>query len=187
MIRAIVGAGGKTSLIRKMANEYRAQGRKVFVTTSTHMFVEEDTLVTENADEIINKLETTGYVMAGADCGKKIKALPKEVYEAVCKHADEVLIEADGSKHLPLKFPNEMEPVIYDNVEEIIVVCGLHGLGKKASEAVHRVELAEKNIHLGRNQVTFFSQSEKDSNDKASDEVDGKSTPRERSCTEAVG
>ena len=144
MIRAIVGAGGKTSLIRKLANEYREQGRKVFVTTSTHMFVENDTLVTEDVDAILQELESKGYVMAGSACGEKIKALPLEVYEEVCKHADEVLVEADGSKHLPLKFPNDTEPVIYDNVEEIIVVCGLHGLGKKACEAVHRIELASK-------------------------------------------
>ena len=148
MIRAIVGAGGKTSLIRKMANEYREQGRKVFVTTSTHMFVEKDTLVTEDVDAILQELESKGYVMAGSACGEKIKALPLEVYEDVCKHADEVLVEADGSKHLPLKFPNDTEPVIYDNVEEIIVVCGLHGLGKKAKEAVHRIELASKQTGL---------------------------------------
>ena len=148
MIRAIVGAGGKTSLIRKMANEYREQGRKVFVTTSTHMFVENDTLVTEDVDAILQELESKGYVMAGSSCGEKIKALPLEVYEEVCKYADEVLVEADGSKHMPLKFPNDTEPVIYDNVEEIIVVCGLHGLGKLAKETVHRVELASRQIGI---------------------------------------
>ena len=148
MIHAIVGAGGKTSLIRKLAKEYREQGRKVFVTTSTHMFVEKDTLVTEHVDKIVEELEKCGYVMAGAPCGEKIKALPLEVYMEVCKYADEVLIEADGSKHLPLKFPNENEPVIYDNVDEIIVVCGLHGLGKAASEVVHRFEIACKHIPI---------------------------------------
>ena len=140
-------------MIKKLANEYRKAGRKVFVTTSTHMFVEEDTLVTENVDNILKELETSGYVMAGAPCGEKIQALPKEVYEEVCKYADEVLVEADGSKHLPLKFPNENEPVIYENVEEIIVVCGLHGLGKKAGEVVHRAELAETYLKIDKEDV----------------------------------
>lgn len=153
MIRAIVGAGGKTSLIKRLTNEYRKQGRSVFVTTSTHMFVEADTLVTEDVDSIIYELKTKGYVMAGASCGEKIRALPKEVYEEVCRHADEVLVEADGSKHLPLKFPNETEPVIYDNVEEIIVVCGLHGLGKSAKEAVHRIELASRKTGISPEDV----------------------------------
>lgn len=153
MIRAIVGAGGKTSLIKRLTSEYRKQGRSVFVTTSTHMFVEADTLVTEEVDSIIHELKTKGYVMAGASCGEKIRALPKEVYEEVCRHADEVLVEADGSKHLPLKFPNETEPVIYDNVEEIIVVCGLHGLGKSAKEAVHRIELASRKTGISPEDV----------------------------------
>lgn len=153
MIRAIVGAGGKTSLIKKLASEYGKMGRKVFVTTSTHMFVEPDTLVTENVEEILHELETKGYVMAGSPCGEKIKALPLPVYEAICKYADEVLVEADGSKHLPLKFPNETEPVIYENVEEIIVVCGLHGLGQPAKEAIHRFELAEEHLQIGEDEI----------------------------------
>ena len=153
MIRAIVGSGGKTSFIKKMAAEYRKQGRKVFVTTSTHMFVEKDTLATENVDDILKELQTRGYVMAGTPCGEKIRALPYEVYEEVCKYADEVLIEADGSKHLPLKFPNKNEPVIYENVEEIIVVCGLHGLEKPASEVVHRLELAKIEMQIADDEI----------------------------------
>ena len=57
MIQAFVGAGGKTSLIRKYANEYRAEGKKVFVTTTTHMFIEEDTILTDDAEEIICALQ----------------------------------------------------------------------------------------------------------------------------------
>lgn len=148
MIKAVVGAGGKTSWIKQQAKQYVSQGYKVFITTSTHMFIEEDTLLTDNADEIIQELENNSYVMAGIKEGEKIKALSKETYEAVCACADVVLIEADGSKHLPLKFPNENEPVIYDNVDEIVVVCGLHALQKKASEVVHRLALAKQQVDI---------------------------------------
>ena len=134
MIKAVVGAGGKTSWIKQQAKQYVSQGYKVFITTSTHMFIEEDTLLTDNADEIIQELENNSYVMAGIKEGEKIKALSQETYKAVCACADIVLIEADGSKHMPLKFPNENEPVIYDNVDEIVVVCGLHALQKKMRE-----------------------------------------------------
>lgn len=40
MIQAVVGSGGKTTLIHRLAEEYRAQGKKVFVTTTTHMRAE---------------------------------------------------------------------------------------------------------------------------------------------------
>ena len=42
MIKAIVGAGGKTSLIHQWAEEYWNQGLCVLVTTATHMYIEED-------------------------------------------------------------------------------------------------------------------------------------------------
>ena len=149
MIRAVVGAGGKTSLIKKMTADFLAEGKSVFVTTSTHMFIEDDTLLTDDAEVLIRHLKKNNYVMAGTAEGGKIRELPEDTYCRVCEAADEVLVEADGSKHMPLKFPNENEPVIYDNVDEIIVVAGLHGLGMKACEAVHRLELAQEHIDLG--------------------------------------
>lgn len=148
MIRAIVGAGGKTALIKRYAAEYLKQGFKVFVTTSTHMFIEEDTLLTDDADEIIRELEEKRYVMAGIKENSKIKSLSPETYSKVCKYADIVLIEADGSKHMPIKFPDTHEPVIYDNVDEIVVVCGLHALHKKAYEVAHRPDLVKKCLNI---------------------------------------
>ena len=65
MIKALVGSGGKTTLLKKLAAQYLAEGKSVFVTTTTHMFIEEDTLLTEDAEEIIRTLQTTGYAMAG--------------------------------------------------------------------------------------------------------------------------
>ena len=149
MIKAIVGSGGKTTLLKKMTEQYRAQGRTVFVTTTTHMFIEEDTLLTDDADTIIRALKDKGYAMAGIPDGIKFKALSEETYAAVCAHADVVLVEADGSKHMPLKYPNNTEPVIPDNVEEIIVVCGLSALGQKAKEVCHRLELVKDCLGIG--------------------------------------
>lgn len=157
MIRAIVGAGGKTSLIKQYVKEYLAAGQKVFVTASTHMFIEDDTLLTDDAEEIIRVLDEKHYVMAGIRQGEKIGPLSWETYEKVCQHADMVLIEADGSKHMPLKFPNDCEPVIYENVNEIVVVCGLHALNQKAGEAVQRLELAKKYLPITENtRITPF-------------------------------
>lgn len=143
MIRAVVGAGGKTSLIRRWAEEYRRTGMKVLVTTSTHMFIEEDTILSGDPTEIIRALNETGYAMAGIRDGEKIAPLPYDCYERICRHADVVLVEADGSKHMPIKFPAEHEPVIYENADEIWIVCGLHALGKPLREAAHRPELAK--------------------------------------------
>ncbi len=143
MIKAIVGSGGKTTLLKQMAEGYRSAGKKVFVTTTTHMFIEDDTLLTDDPEDIICVLNRDGYVMAGIKEGEKIKSLSEETYFAVCACADVVLVEADGSKRLPLKYPNSTEPVIPKNADEIIVVCGLNALGQKAKDVCHRLELVK--------------------------------------------
>jgi xanthine dehydrogenase accessory factor len=141
MIIAVVGSGGKTTLIKQLATQFRGEGKSVFVTTTTHMFIESDTLLTDDPATILRTLEKTGYVMAGIPDGIKIKALPKETFDTVCAGADVVLVEADGSKHMPLKFPNSTEPVIPDGVDRILVVWGPHGLNKPAREVCHRLDL----------------------------------------------
>lgn len=141
MIIAVVGSGGKTTLLRRLAEQYRSEGKSVFVTTTTHMFLEADTLLTDDADAILGELRKTGYAMAGIPDGIKIKALSEETFAAVCACADVVLVEADGSRHMPLKYPNAAEPVIPAGTDRIIVVWGPHGLGKPAREVCHRLEL----------------------------------------------
>ena len=140
MIIAVVGSGGKTTLLKKMAADYHRQGKTVLVTTTTHMFIEADTLLTDDADTILHALEKTGYVMAGIPDGEKIKPLSLETFDTVCAHADVVLVEADGSRRMPLKYPNETEPVIPAHTDEIIVVCGLNAIGQKAKDVCHRLE-----------------------------------------------
>ena len=97
MMIAVVGSGGKTTLIKNMAAQYRAQGKTVLITPSTHMFVEEDTLLTDNAQVILRALRETGSVMAGVPDGIKIRALSKETFDAVCGHADVVLVDGDAA------------------------------------------------------------------------------------------
>ena len=78
MIISVVGSGGKTTLIKKLAEQYKNEGKTVFVTTSTHMFTEKDTLLTDDAAIITGRLKETGYAMAGLPEGEKIKALSRD-------------------------------------------------------------------------------------------------------------
>ena len=148
MMIAVVGSGGKTTLLKKLAAQYREKGKTVFITTTTHMFTEEDTLLTDDADVIIQRLKEKGYAMAGIPEGEKIKALSRQTYDAVCSFADIVLVEADGSKRLPLKYPNASEPVIPENANEIIVVCGLNAIGQPAKHVCHRLELVKSCLDI---------------------------------------
>ena len=161
MIIAIVGSGGKTTLLKKLAEQYHDEGKTVFVTTTTHMFIEEDTLLTDDPNAIIRALREKGFAMAGVQKKKKIKALSKETFDAVCPYADVVLVEADGSKRLPLKYPNASEPVIPENTNEILVVCGLNAIGQKAKDVCHRLELVKSCLGIEDDTVITASHVQK--------------------------
>ena len=101
---SIVGAGGKTSLIFAWARELAASGKKVVITTTTHMYrpesMEEDNIRIVAQDDP----ERPGKVMAP----------PSDVLDSLRETADVVLIEADGSRRMPLKWPAPWEPVVPD-------------------------------------------------------------------------
>ena len=154
MVIAVVGSGGKTTRIHKLKEKYQSEGKKVFVTTTTHMMAEEECVLSGDAEEIIQCLESTGFCMAGlpADEGK-MQALPMNVYERVCQSADVVLVEADGSKRLPVKYPAEHEPVIPENADEIHVVIGLSAIGKSLKTVSHRKELVEQCLDVSKETI----------------------------------
>lgn len=146
---AIVGAGGKTSQIKNLTREYVQQGKKVLVTTTTHMGLEPGMVLSEKPDDIRQQLEKQNFCICGSPVKEeKIASLPKDIYEQVCQLADIVLVEADGSKHMPIKFPAAHEPVIPENVNEIQVVMGLHAIGHPFCEVSHRLELVKQCLNV---------------------------------------
>ena len=59
---------------------------------------------------------------------------------ALAALADYVLVEADGSRRLPLKAHGPREPVLPPERRQTICVVGASGFGRPAAEAVHRPE-----------------------------------------------
>ena len=139
-IISVIGAGGKTTLLHRLAEEYRRMGKRVLVTTTTHMLIEADTDLSCDSFVIGHKLEKSGYCMAGARCEEqeKICALPNEVLCDLYDAADIILIEADGAKHHSLKYPAAHEPVIVPETTDVILLMGLWELGKPVETAVFR-------------------------------------------------
>ena len=138
-IIAVVGSGGKTSLIWRLTEELVQAGKKVAVTTTTHMAIEKErpfALDGEGAEALIFK---HGYVLvASIDIQKKkLSSLPYEKLKKLSELCDVLLIEADGARKKPFKIPMEWEPVIPDFTDLVIAVCGLDSLGKSIKEAAY--------------------------------------------------
>ena len=122
---AVAGAGGKSTLIEKLADKFAAENKKVCITTTTHIY--------KNHDR-----ENIFY--RGKDEGEKFSYPGDEDFSRFCNFYDVVLVEADGSKHFPIKIPNDNEPVIPSNVNEIFIVMGLNALGRPIDEVCHRFD-----------------------------------------------
>ena len=143
-VLSVVGGGGKTSLIFRIMEELTAVGKKVLITTTTHMAYEPDRPFAEDGDMISIKqnLEECGYTIAASlDREKhKIGALSEEKLKEIKVLADVILIEADGAKRYPLKVPASWEPVIWGQTDLVIAVAGMDAAGKPIQEVCHRPE-----------------------------------------------
>lgn len=160
----VVGAGGKTTIIHTLAKEFVAKGKKVLITTSTHMWEEEGTIVTNKASDIINEINKCGYVMAGTrekaksnnnhiKSKYKITSLYQDIWKEVINYCDIVLVEGDGSREFPIKVPGENEPVIPTETTQILVIMGLSAIGKPINEVCHRYQLICKQCSINENYI----------------------------------
>lgn len=137
-VTAILGSGGKTTMLYTLAEELCALGR-VICTTTTHIAPPDHISVFLQAEEIRNTAENcfcAGAMTAEGKLGPP--ALPIEELAQLC---DYLLVEADGSRRLPLKAHAPHEPVIPSQAGRRIVVVGASGLGQPIEQVVHRPEI----------------------------------------------
>lgn len=149
---AVAGAGGKTTLIYKLAAEARASGLRVLVTTTTHMGRLHDAAIgpllieaeTDLEPAMTAALEDQGLVtLLGRRLrDDKLEGLPPERVDALARRADILLVEADGARSRSLKVPAMHEPVLPRTTTLVVVLAALDVLGQPLGETcVHRVEL----------------------------------------------
>ncbi len=137
----IIGSGGKTTLLYTLAEELKETG-SVIICTSTHIRIPDNyPLVTGGADEVRAALMDDKVIAAGTRVeNNKLTASPIS-FEELKRLADYVLVEADGSKGLPLKAHADYEPVIPDDSNCVITVIGADGFGETVAVACHRPEI----------------------------------------------
>ena len=112
-VTAIIGGGGKTTLMECLAEELSAQAR-VIVCTTTHIYPEQNMpcLVSPSEAEVEAELARTHCVCVGSASESGKFSAPELTFRTLCALADYVIVEADGSKRLPLKAHAAHEPVI---------------------------------------------------------------------------
>ena len=141
-VTALIGGGGKTTLMYTLTDELRTRG-SVILCTSTHIRVPGhiDVVTEPDPDRIRELLRLRGAVCVGTPCEESKLCAPRIPYPELSALADYTLVEADGSRGLPLKAHAPHEPVIPEGTGQTILVVGADGFGRPVREMCHRPEL----------------------------------------------
>lgn len=140
-VTAIVGGGGKSTLMQHLGRHLSLRGR-VLLCTTTHFFPPDcPILLSPSGDDVAAAFRTCNLLAMGtlAQEGKLAPVL--NLMEKLPELADYVLVEADGAKSLPLKAPAPHEPVIPKHTALVVAVAGMDGIGKTIEAAAHRPQL----------------------------------------------
>lgn len=140
-VTALIGGGGKTTLLYTLTEELRKKGT-VLLCTSTHIMRPTQYEVLERASEaeVSAALSAHGAVCVGEPSAEGKLGPPSLSFDALARLADYVLVEADGSRRLPLKAHAPHEPVIPKEAGCVLCVVGARGFDRPIREAVHRPE-----------------------------------------------
>ena len=157
---SLVGAGGKTSLMFRIARELTEAGDSVLTTTTTKIMYPSQTesphvILADSIDEVIARacklLKETRHISAVShqtpSHPEKVKGFPPQAIQEFWKTGlfRWILVEADGANRKPLKAPALYEPVIPDCSDWVIGLMGLIGVGKVLGEEwIFRPELFAK-------------------------------------------
>lgn len=144
-VTTVIGGGGKTTLLHTLATELKEKGT-VIITTTTHILP--STVFHNVIDGTISlpllseQLSQYKCICLGKQTNNGKLCTTSHTFDDLCSVADYVLVEADGSKHLPLKAHLDFEPVIPIESTQIITVVGVDCVGKKLEDATHRCDKA---------------------------------------------
>ncbi|WP_317416167.1 selenium cofactor biosynthesis protein YqeC [Thermophilibacter provencensis] len=139
-VTSVIGSGGKTSLIAALARELPGT---IVLTTTTHIlpFAGVPLVTSDDAGDVVAALAGSRVVCVGSQAEKDGKLVAPELgMDVLAALADHVLVEADGSRRLPLKAHAPWEPVIPACSARTVLVLGASGLGRPVREVVHRPE-----------------------------------------------
>ena len=147
----IYGAGGKTTLLYRLAQELSEAQKRVLVTTTTKIYRPEEfyTVVIGDFLEAREMLRSCfneqKVVVLGSALlpGNKLEGIDRTWPERFLHDGvvDYVLVETDGAASKAIKGYADHEPVLPENATLLLPIIGLDALGRRlVAEYVHRPE-----------------------------------------------
>src|SRR5262245_32026674 len=151
---AVVGGGGKSTAMFRLAREMVERGGRAITTTTTRIFGTQIALApthvaaaTATRERVLAALAGHGHVLVIGDTNAetgKADGVSLDLFRSLRRWCPDacILNEADGSRMRPFKAPAEHEPVIPLETTVVVVVVGADIFGKALDgHSVHRPEL----------------------------------------------
>jgi molybdenum cofactor cytidylyltransferase len=168
---ALVGGGGKTTLMFALARHLVAAGKRVAVTTTTRIFARQMALApaVRYVSELLGPTDRAASAAAvlaadplpdpltlvsGNLLGDKARGVPIELpaWLLARPDVDTVLVEADGAKMRPIKAPAPHEPAIPPEATLVIPVVGIDALDAPIVEVAHRPDVVRRLTRRAKSQ-----------------------------------
>jgi len=144
---SLAGAGGKTTLMFRLAKELFLKGRRV-VTTTTTKILEPASGETVSLFINLDEEELKQFVHKHLDEYKHITIARERLESGKLKgvssdlvndfwssnEIDYIIIEADGAAGRPVKAPREGEPVIPSSTTLVMAILGVDGVEREVNE-----------------------------------------------------
>jgi len=144
---SLVGAGGKTTLMYRLAKELFLSGKRVVTTTTTKILEpkpEETNFLFVDPDErrikdfVWRHLDQYRHLTVARERleSGKLKGVSPDLVNELWSFDKiyAIIVEADGAAGRPVKAPREWEPVIPTATTLVIAISGVDGVGRELNE-----------------------------------------------------
>jgi probable selenium-dependent hydroxylase accessory protein YqeC len=144
---SLVGAGGKTTLMFRLAKELFLSGKKVVTTTTTKileptpgetgsLFIDPDE--EKIKDFVWRHLDQYHHITIALERlgSGKLKGVSSNLLNELWRSRgiDTIIVEADGAAGRPVKASRENEPVIPTNTTLVVTILGVDGMEMELNE-----------------------------------------------------
>ena len=145
---ALIGSGGKTTMIRTLARENRSS-KRVFISNTLNMerIPESEVDFIDykfREDYSLNKYSEPGVYVLAYDIApdNSLLGLPLEVLEKQVSSFELCLIECDESRQRPIKAWRPHEPVLLESTDMTLGILDITSIGLPISvETVHNLDV----------------------------------------------
>jgi probable selenium-dependent hydroxylase accessory protein YqeC len=145
---SLVGAGGKTALMFRLARELSRKGDSVLTTTTTKIYIPNRrqsavVMISESSRQVAKMaravLRRNPHISAGSRIihfQNRLIGFQPQIIDDIWQSATFrwIIVEADGAAAKPVKAPAFHEPVIPQCTKWVIGIVGLQAVGKPLNE-----------------------------------------------------